>query len=60
MSLSSEILEEYSVEIDNWTLIPSSGGLFEITINGELAFSKKGEGRYPETGEVSALIKKAL
>ncbi len=33
-------------------MIPSSGGVFEVTHMGDLVFSKKALGRFPETGEV--------
>lgn len=38
------------------TLIPGSGGVFEIVVNGRLIFSKKQLGRFPETREVLELI----
>ena len=41
------------VEID---LIPSSGGVFEVTLDGELLFSKKETGRFPEQGEVDGIL----
>jgi len=37
-------------------LVPGSGGVFEITVDGRLAFSKKALGRFPEDAEVTALI----
>lgn len=37
-------------------LVESSGGVFEITVNGELRFSKKSEGRFPTDEEVAAII----
>jgi selT/selW/selH-like putative selenoprotein len=36
-------------------LVKSSGGAFEITVDGKLAFSKKKLGRFPEDAEVDAL-----
>jgi len=33
-------------------LTPSSGGVFEVTVDGKLVFSKKELGRFPEPGEV--------
>ncbi len=38
------------------TLIQGSGGVFEIVVDGWLAFSKKQLGRFPETQEVLDLI----
>lgn len=37
-------------------LIESSGGLFEVQVDGELVFSKKALGRHAEPGEVVRLI----
>jgi selenoprotein W-related protein len=37
-------------------LIESSGGLFEVQVDGDLVFSKKALGRHAEPGEVVRLI----
>jgi selT/selW/selH-like putative selenoprotein len=37
-------------------LIKGVAGVFEITIDGELKFSKKQLGRFPEDAEIDALI----
>ena len=34
------------------TLVPSSGGVFEVTYNDALIYSKKAEGRFPEHAEI--------
>ena len=41
-------------------LISSGGGVFEIMLNGDLIFSKKAKGRFPEDCEVASLIKQAM
>ena len=38
-------------------LIPSSGGLFEVTVDGRLLFSKKALRRHAEPGEVVRTIR---
>jgi len=38
-------------------LVESSGGLFEVSLDGELIFSKKKLGRHADPGEVLGLIK---
>jgi selenoprotein W-related protein len=60
--LTEEILGEREIEafIGKWDLIPSTGGTFEVTINGELVFSKKQLNRHAEPGEVRQLIVKTL
>lgn len=37
-------------------LIEASGGLFEVTVGGELVFSKKQLGRHAKPGEVVRLV----
>jgi selenoprotein W-related protein len=37
-------------------LVKSSGGVFEISVDGKLRFSKKALGRFPEEHEVQALV----
>ena len=39
---------------------PSSGGVFEITLNGSLIFSKKKLGRFPNDGEIVNFIENVL
>jgi len=34
------------------TLIPGSGGVFDVVVDGKLIFSKKELARFPEPGEV--------
>lgn len=51
---------EIEVYIRSWQLIPGKGGVFEVTVNGELVFSKKGLGRHAEPGEIRAVILKKL
>ena len=38
------------------SLISSGGGVFEISLNGNLIFSKKALNRFPEDGEIKKLI----
>jgi selenoprotein W-related protein len=38
-------------------LVASSGGVFEVSVDGAGVFSKKALGRFPEPGEVLAAIR---
>jgi len=38
-------------------LIQSSGGVFEVEVDGRMVFSKKGVRRHAEPGEVVRLVK---
>jgi selenoprotein W-related protein len=39
---------------------PSSGGVFEVTLNGSLIFSKIQLGRFPNDGEIVTFIEDVL
>ena len=39
-------------------LIAGSGGVFEVTVDGKLIFSKKEVGRFPEPGEIAGMLQK--
>lgn len=49
--------EEYIGEI---ALKPSDGGRFEVTVDGELVFSKHATGRFPEEEELIRLVGERL
>jgi|TARA_B100000315_G_C14013575_1_gene335621 selT/selW/selH-like putative selenoprotein len=36
--------------------LPSDGGRFEVTVDGDLIFSKVAEGRFPENAEILAKL----
>tara|TARA_A100001037_G_C14626265_1_gene403783 strand:- start:61 stop:237 length:177 start_codon:yes stop_codon:yes gene_type:complete len=54
--LAEEILVEYKKDIASFTLVPSDRGRFELSVDGELIFSKVQEGRFPEYGEIKPQI----
>jgi selenoprotein W-related protein len=43
--------EKYGAEVE---LVPGVGGVFEITVDGRLRYSKKQTGRFPTDEEVIA------
>lgn len=51
-SVATEMLNKYGNNIKSLTLIPSSGGVFEVIKNDKLIFSKKESGRFPELNEL--------
>ena len=55
--MTEELLPEFESQVASWKLIPSTGGVFEVTVNGELIFSKKQLGRHAEIDEVRKLLK---
>lgn len=46
------MIRAFPGQIAEIVLVPSRGGVFEVTWDGELVFSKKQLGRHAEPGEV--------
>ena len=62
VSLVNEILDDKELEaqVEDLKLIPSSGGRYEIIVNGDLVYSKKALNRHAEPGEVYKIIKEKV
>lgn len=62
MSLVGDLLRNKQIErqLESLELVPGRGGVFEVTVNDELVYSKKATGRHAEAGEVETLIKDKL
>jgi selenoprotein W-related protein len=55
--LADELLKNFEREIASLELIPSSGGVFEVLVNGSLVYSKIATGRHAATSEVVNSVK---
>jgi selenoprotein W-related protein len=60
VSLAGDLLRNYEFEIEDLILVPSDGGRFEVTVNGQLVYSKLQAKRHAEQGEVVGLVKKLV
>jgi len=60
VALAENLLNQHKNNINKVILIPSSGGVFEVAVNGENIFSKKELERFPEENEVEDKIKKLI
>lgn len=57
---AAEILGGWAPLITDLRLLPSTGGRFEVTLDGELIFSKTTARRHAEPGEVVGLVRDRL
>ena len=57
LSLRSSLDSKFGILAE---MRPSSGGVFEVTLNGSLIFSKKQLGRFPNDGEIVTFIEDVL
>ena len=53
-------MKDYEHVIETVTLVPSDGGRFEVSVNGELIYSKLQTKRHAEAGEILGLISKMV
>jgi selenoprotein W-related protein len=60
VSLSAELLEHFEHVTESVALIPSEGGRFEVSVNGELIYSKLKTKRHAEAGEIVNIISKMV
>ncbi len=56
LSLEREILAQWAPIIKEVKTIPSAGGMFDVTLNGELLFSSWALGRHALSSEISVLV----
>lgn len=54
------MLTEFKQQINGFTLVPSGGGCFELSLNGELVYSKLKTGEFPDKARMVAQIGKRL
>ena len=58
--MAQELLTTFDTEIDELTLQPGSGGIFEVIVNDNLVWSRKDAGRFPEITELKQLVRDVL
>ena len=55
-----EILAEFEAQLEAVRLLPATGGVYEVTLDGALVYSKLATGRHAEPGEVLELLRGKL
>ena len=55
--IAQELLMTFAEKIGELALVPASGGLFTVVLDGEEIFSRKEQGRFPESKELKKLIR---
>ena len=56
----ADVLKEFEFKIDSFALVPSDGGRFEFTVNGDLLYSKLRTNRHVDKGEINKLVRNYL
>jgi selT/selW/selH-like putative selenoprotein len=57
---AAELLTGYERDIESFDLLPGTTGEFEFAINGELAYSKKATGEFPDLKVLKQAVVEAI
>jgi selenoprotein W-related protein len=55
--MAQELLTTFESELGEVALVPGTGGIFQVRLDGELIFSRKEVGRFPESKELKQLVR---
>ena len=55
--IAQELLTTFQSDIGELALIPGTGGVFEVRVDGECVFSRAKEARFPESKELKQLLR---
>ncbi len=58
--MTSKLLSTFKQKIENMKLIPAGGGCFEITLNGDLVYSKLKTGKFPDEQSIVDVVNSRL
>jgi selenoprotein W-related protein len=55
--MAQELLTSFEAELGEVALIPGTGGIFEVRVDGESVWSRKEIGRFPEAKELKQRVR---
>lgn len=58
--LAQELLTTFEQDLAAVSLAPDTGGKFEVRLDGQMIFSRKDQGRFPESKELKQLIRDVI
>jgi selenoprotein W-related protein len=58
--MAQELLTTFDTELGEVALVPGTGGAFEVRVDGELVWSRKEAGRFPESKELKQRVRDCI
>ena len=58
--MAQELLTTFEVELGGITLVPGTGGVFEVRLDNHIIFSRKEQGRFPESKELKQRVRDCI
>jgi selenoprotein W-related protein len=55
--MAQEVLSTFSLEMGEVTLVPGTGGVFEIRLDGELLWERKRDGGFPDVKQLKQMVR---
>ena len=55
--LAQELLTTFEAELGEVALVPGTGGVLDVRLDGELIFSRAAAGRFPESKELKQAVR---
>lgn len=55
--MAQELLTTFEAELGEVALLPGSGGIFEVRVDGDPVWSRAERGRFPDMAELKRLVR---
>lgn len=55
--MAQEVLSTFSLEMGSVTLVPGTGGIFEIRLDGALIWERKRDGGFPDVKQLKQMVR---
>jgi selenoprotein W-related protein len=55
--MAQELLASFEQDLGGVTLVPGTGGIYDVTVDGALIWSRKEQGRFPDIRELKRLVR---
>ena len=55
--MAQEVLSTFSLEMGEVILVPGTGGIFEIALDGEVIWERKRDGGFPDVKQLKQLVR---
>jgi selenoprotein W-related protein len=55
--MAQEVLQTFSIEMGEVSLVPGTGGIFQIHLDGELIWDRKRDGGFPDMRQLKQLVR---
>ena len=58
--MAQELLSSFGPDLGSVTLVPGTGGIFEIRLDGDLIWDRKRDGGFPDAAELKRRVRDVL